>query len=441
MTAVLIPAVGPPRAPRLPSVADRTLDNGLRVLVARRPGIPRFECRLVVPTARGTAADPARIRVLAETILSGTERYTSRAIAEELQGLGGTLGTSADADQLVVSGSCLSLHRRRFLDLMGEVVQRASFPADEVAIERDRVVQEIALLRSQPGVVAADALIARLYGDHAYGRGTPDPEVVGAVQPGALRRLHDGRIRPEGSLLVLVGDLDLRATEDDVQRVFGEWAAGGAGPRLRPPKVATPPSFQLVDRPGAVQTNIRLGGAGIPRSDPGYPALALAVTVFSGYFTSRLNDNIRERRGYTYGAHSRVDHRRVASQVTVLTDVGRDVTAPALVEIAYELGRMVSLPVTQPELDAARRYLQGTLAMSIQTQAGLTTYLATLVSAGLPVSFLRDYPAALQRATVEDVLEASRAHLAPAGLTTVLVGDAATVGPAVAPLGPVELGG
>ena len=116
----------------------------------------------------------------------------------------------------------------------------------------------------------------------------------------------------------------------------------------RSPTITTPAPILLVDRPGAVQTNIRMGGPAIARTDPQYPALALAVTVFGGYFTSRLNDNIREQKGYTYGAHARVEHRRVAAQLSISADVGKDVTAASLVEIDYELGRMVSLPVTSP---------------------------------------------------------------------------------------------
>jgi predicted Zn-dependent peptidase len=436
----LVPAVGKPRPVRLPTVADETLPNGLRVLVARRPGIPRFEARLVVPTARGGAGDAARLRVLSETILSGTPRSSSLEIAEELQGMGGGLGSYADAEQLIVAGSSLSLNRSRFVSLFGEVVQEASFPAGEVSIERERIVQEIALLRSQPGVIAGDALVARLYGSHPYGRGTPDPEAVARVQPGVLRRLHAARVRPGGSLLVLAGDLDLDVTMADVTAAFGGWEAGGAHGDLPAPTVSTPPTLLVVDRPAAVQTNVRLGGAAIPRTDPEYPALALAVTVYSGYFTSRLNDNIREQKGYTYGAHSRIEHRRMAAQISISADVGREVTAASLVEITYELGRMVSLPVAQAELDAARRYLQGTLAMGIQTQSGLTSHLASLVSAGLPVSYLRDYPAALEDVTTTDVLAAAQRHLGPAQLTTVLVGDAATVVPAVEPLGTVEVG-
>jgi predicted Zn-dependent peptidase len=203
--------------------------------------------------------------------------------------------------------------------------------------------------------------------------------------------------------------------------------------------ISTPAPLLLVDRPGAVQTNIRLGGPAVPRSDPGYPALALAVTVFSGYFTSRLNDNIREQKGYTYGAHSRIEHRKVSAYLSISTDVGREVTAPALVEIEYELGRMVSQPVAPAELDAARRYLQGTLAMGIQTQAGLTAYLSTLAGAGLPVEYLREYPAALERVMPADVLEAARRFLSPRRLATVLVGDAAAIRPTLDPLGEVEL--
>jgi predicted Zn-dependent peptidase len=437
---VIIPAVGKPRPQRLPTFGDHTLANGLRVLIARRSGIPRFEARLVVPVAHGGAGEGARLRVLTETLLAGTPQRSSREIAEDLQALGGGLGSSADAEQLVLGGSCLSINRRPFLSLVGEVVREASYPADEVAIERERVVQEIALLRSQPGVVASDALVRRLYGNHAYGQGTPDPEAVSAVRPAALRALHDARVRPGHALLVIVGDVDVNRTIEDVEAAFGPWEAGEAHRQLRPPRTSTPSPVLLLDRPGAVQSNIRMGGRALSRTDPQYPALALAVTVFGGYFTSRLNDNIREQKGYTYGAHSRVEHRKATAQLTVAADVGRDVTAASLVEITYELGRMVALPVGQGELDAARRYVQGTLAMGIQTQAGLASFIATLVSAGLALEYLRDYPAALEKVTVDDVLDAARRFLTPTGLTTVVVGDAAAVATSLEALAEVERG-
>ena len=437
----MVPTVGRPRPMKVPALRDHTLANGLRVLVARRAGIPRFEARLVVPIARRSdGANQARLRLLTQTILSGTPTRSSREIAEAMQEMGGGLGSFADAEQLVVGGSSLSSFRQPFLALFGELVRDASFPANEVSIEREHLVQEIAVMRSQASVVANDALLRRLYGRHPYGQGTPDPEAVAKVGPAALRTLHGDRVRPRGSLLVLVGDLDLDRTVADVEAGFGDWSDSGAAGSLPSPDIANPRPILLLDRPGAVQTTIRMAGRALLRTDPTFPALMLATTVFGGSFTSRLNDNIRERRGFTYGAHARVEQRRAAAQITVAADVGRDVTAASLVETAYELGRMASTPIEQHELDAARTYLQGTLALGIQTQAGLTSYLSTIVGSGVEVDYLRDYPKALEQVTVEDVLAASQTYLAPTNLTTVLVGDAAVVAGAVRPLADIELG-
>ena len=436
-----VPAVGKPRPMKLPAVTDHTLANGLRVLVARRTGIPRFEARLVVPIARRTdTGDPARLRLLTQTVLSGTPDKTSRDIAERLQAMGAGLGSFADAEQLLVGGSSLSSFRTPFLELFGELVEEASFPSDEVGLERDNLVHEIAVLRSQAGVIAGDALVRRLYGHHPYGNGTPEPEAVAKVRPAALRKLHRERVRPNGSLLVLVGDLDLDKTIADVEASFGSWSKATGNTALPAPDAPGGQPALLIDRPGAVQTTVRIAGPAMLRSDPAFPALMLAVTVFGGSFTSRLNDNIRERRGFTYGAHARIEQRRAAAQLTVSADVGRDVTAPALVETFYELGRMVSAPVEDSELVAARRYLQGAMAMGIQTQAGLTAYLSTIVSSGLDVGYLRDYPEALERVTAADVLAAAQAVLAPKNLMTVLVGDAATIEPAITPLMAAERG-
>jgi predicted Zn-dependent peptidase len=234
-------------------------------------------------------------------------------------------------------------------------------------------------------------------------------------------------------VLVLVGDLPPAATVDDVRAALGGWSPAS------PPSVPTPPTLLwhrplLLDRADAVQTTIRIGGAAAGRGDPAWPALAVANTLFGGYFTSRVNQNLREVKGWTYGAQSRVAHHPLASDWMIGTDVGREFTAAALVEIAYELGRMVTQPVSQEEVDSARRYVQGTLAMGIQTQAGLAGQLASLAMVGMDVSYVQTFPAALEKVTVGDVVEAARRFLAPAGLTTVLVGDATVVEPAISPL-------
>jgi predicted Zn-dependent peptidase len=437
-----VPSVGKRRPMKLATVAERVLANGLRMIVARRPGIPRFEARLRIPTVRhGDAGDGARHLLLAETLLSGTSRRTSVDIAESFQRLGGSLHASSDAEWVVVGGSALSVSLGAFLDLLSEVVTEACFPSDEVALERERLVQEITLAGSQPENIARDALVRRLFGAHPYGRGMAEAAAVARVRPAVLRKEHAARLLPAGAILVIVGDLAPARVLDRAELALAGW--GPTGPptadRLTPPTPPAPGPIQVIDRPGAVQTNIRMAGPAVPRGHPDLTALVLANAVFGGYFTSRLVDNIRERRGYTYSPGSGLEHRQVASSFLVSADVGTDVTAAALVEIRYELGRMVATLVEQAELDAARRYLQGTLAMSVQTQAGLTSYLATLAAFGLGVEYLRQYPAALEVVTVDAVRDAASRYLALPGLVTVLVGDAATVGPALEALDVVEV--
>lgn len=440
--SAVIPEVKPLAAITPPKVADVTLPSGLRVLAARRPGVPRFECRLVIPTARNrTPAHGARIRVLAKTLLAGTAARSSLDIAEMLQRLGGGLEAVADSEDLVLIGSALSSNLGPFLDLLAEVLVEAAHPEDEVTLQRERLAQDITLARSQPETVAREALVKRLYGDHPYGAGLPEPEEVEAVSAAQVRALQRQRLVPAGAVLVLVGDFQPARAVDRVGAALERWQGGSAKVGLPAPPAPTPAPILLVDRPGSVQTNIRMAGPAIGRAHPDYPALALANLVFGGYFTSRLVDNIRERRGYTYSPGSGVQQQRSAAHFLVSADVGTDVTTPALVEILYELGRMIALPAEPAELEAAKRYLSGSLSMSLQTQAGLASYLSTLAVSGLEVDFIRAYPKRVNALTGEEVLDAARRFFVPRHLLTVLVGDVGAIRAGVEGLGEVEVAG
>jgi predicted Zn-dependent peptidase len=436
----IVPEVPALKSVRLPTVAERTLGNSLRLVAARRSGVPRLEVRLLVPAARdGKAPDAARSRVFGRTLVGGTRNRSSLDIARELQALGGNLDAGVDAEDFVVYGSTLSSELPRFLALFSEVLTEATHPADEVALQADVAAQEISLALSQPATVARQALLARLFGPHPYGRGLPSAEEVAAVKPGQLRKLGAKRLRPEGSVLVLVGDVQPNRALDLAEAAFASWEGGGGEPGLPAPAWSTPAPTLLIDRPGSVQTNIRMGGPAIGRTDPDYPKLALANLIFGGYFVSRLVDNIREKRGYTYSPGSGVTQNREASYFSIAADVGTEVTVPALVEIRYELLRMLAGPIDEAELLSAKRYLSGTLSMSIQTQAGLAGYLSTLAVSGLTVEYLRDFPAAVDALTADDVIEASRRYLDPRKLDTVLVGDAAAIQAGVEALDDLEV--
>jgi predicted Zn-dependent peptidase len=166
--------------------------------------------------------------------------------------------------------------------------------------------------------------------------------------------------------------------------------------------------------------------------------LHLANLIFGGYFTSRWTENLREDKGYTYGPHSRIEHHVLGSTITLGAEVQTEVTAPALLETLYELGRIAALPVTDAEVSAVRQYAIGTLALSTATQAGLASMLSALSALGLGLDWLASYPAQLQATTVEDVSTAAARFFGPAGFTSVIVGDAASISDPLAALVPVE---
>jgi predicted Zn-dependent peptidase len=441
----LLPPLGEPRPQPAPDVTETTLPNGLRVVVVPRPGVPLVELRLRVPFAATDAAEAAvhtaRTAVLSGALLLGTSRRDQTRIAQDLQGHGAELSVSSDQDRLILGTTLLPDGLPAVLDLLAELLTDATYPDDPVVGERERVAERVTIARSQPAVIARSALAARRYGDHPYALSLPPAELVAAVDGTALRALHRERVIPAGSSLVLVGELDPGATVDVVGRALAGWSATGPAAEAPPVTESRPAALQLVHRPGAVQSNLRLGGPAPRRSDADLAAARLATMVYGGYFSSRLVENIRERRGYSYSPRSSVDHQWAGSSFLVEADVATEVTAPALLETTYELGRMALGEVTEAELDAARRYVLGSMALTTATHAGLASTLSALVGAGLPADWLAGHQQALATVTVAQVQEASARYLAPGGLTAVVVGDADRVGEPLRTLAAVEVTG
>ncbi|MCA1711114.1 MAG: insulinase family protein [Actinobacteria bacterium] len=438
LSARPVPALGKPRTGKLPTVADQMLDNGLRVLAVRRPGVPLVELRLRIPLAGKGDAHVAKAQLLGDTLLSGTDRRDASQIAIDLQSYGGQLNASVDADRLGISGSVLSSGFGGILDLLGELLTSASYPKDEVVAERDRLVQELAIYRSQAGVVAREALLARMYGTHPYATELPEAEAVEAVTAGQLRSLHAKRVAPAGSILTVVGDLPPTKLVAQVEQALAAWTADVKAAETGPlPAVPSTPLL-LVDRPGSVQTTIRMARDVPSRTSEEYASLSLANMVFGGYFSSRWSANLREDKGYTYGTHSSFEHPPAGSRLVLSTDVATGVTAPALLETWYELGRVATLPVGQDELDQARRYAIGSLQVGAASQGGLASLLSMLAGSDLGVDYLREFPAQLQAVTVESAQAAAATYLTPKDLTTVVVGDATEIATSVEGLFEVE---
>lgn len=430
-----LPPLGPNRRLKLPKQAERTLGNGLTVIAVRRPAVPLVELRLWMPFGR---AHLARGAMLAQTMLAGTVELTANQIAAELQKVGGGLSAGVDPDRLMLSGAGLVTGLDRMLQLLADVLTGATYPGDWVETERERLVDRIQVAQSQPAHLARTALLKRIYGRHPYAIQTPEPDQVRAVRPPALRKLHAERVHPAGAVLVLVGDVQPERALDAAERALAGWDGDGHSAELPPAPPLEPGPLLLLDRPGSVQSSLRLALPAVPRTHPDHAPLQLANLLFGGYFSSRWVENIREDKGYTYGPHSLVEHSVAGSVLVAGAEVATEVTAPALLETMYELGRLAALPPRPEELEQARQYALGTLQLGMSTQAGLASLTSAYAGSGLRLDFLAEHAARLAKATVDDVAEAAARYLAPARAVTVVLGDAERVAEPLAALVPVR---
>jgi zinc protease len=437
-----LPPLGPQRSVPAPEEVDTVLGSGLRVVAVRRPDVPMVELRLRVPFAdtsgRDDSAHAAVAEVLATTILSGTSSRSRVGIDDDLAGVGGEIGFSVDPERLSVSGHALAEGLDTLLDVLADLVLAATHPDDELARERERLVERIELASAQPSVIARRALQERRYGTHPVTREMPRPEEVTAVTADAVRSLQASALLPGGSVLVLVGDLDPPDAVARVDKALAGWSGGQAAPLPALPELRAR-DLLLVDRPGAVQSQLRLSAPAVGRTDPRYPALQLANLALGGYFSSRLVENLREDKGYTYHASSSLELDPHGAVLAVDTDVASEVTAPALLEARYELGRLAVVPPTDDEVESARRYLVGSLLISMTTQAGYASTVAALAAHGLSSAWVREHPARLEAVTTDEVAAAAAEFFAPTRFTGVVVADAARTGPGLRALGGVEI--
>ncbi|HEV3211972.1 MAG TPA: pitrilysin family protein [Acidimicrobiales bacterium] len=411
-------------------MSEAELSCGVHALIVRRAGVPLVEVRVVLPLSAAQIAHSAETLVLSESVLSGTAAHDRAGLADAVGRIGGTLGASVSGDAVVIHASALAGRLPDILSLLAEVLTSATYPAHEVEGDRARTADQVTIALSQPETVATEAISKRLFGRHPYGAEMPRPGAIRRVRASRLRRLHSSLVQPRSAHLVLVGDLEPRRAITMAEAAMSGWpqdAANHTARALMAPAAVQSGPLLFLDSPGSVQSNLRIGGAMAQRGDEDWPAAALANAIFGGMFTSRLVENLRERNGYTYSPSSSVRHFRVASAMTIGADVSTAVTAAALVETRYELGRLVVGGVTDDELEAARRYLVGTFLLETATQSGLASTLAALVASGAGPDYLWSHPERIAKTAKSAVDEAARRYWAPSALATVIVGDAESV--------------
>nr|WP_255672823.1 pitrilysin family protein [Glycomyces amatae] len=419
----------------MPVPTERTLPNGLRVLLARRPGVPLAEVRLSVPAAH---TDLAVADLLAAALFSGTETNSMTEIAQRLQGVGGALGAGSDPDRIAVSGNSLATGLPELLDVLGDLLKAADYPEGPFAVERSRMIDGLSVAEQQPDFQVNRVLDARLWGDHPYGHQQPTAAEVAAVEREAVRALHAARVHPAGARLVIVGDIDTDATGAAVEKALGDWNGAGEGRAMEPLPEPVPGPLVLVDRPGSVQSALRVAYPAVDRTHPDNAAQHLANLVFGGYFSSRLVMNLRETKGYGYSPRSRVDHAPAGSIQLAAVDVATEVTGPALVELRGELRGMAERPPGIEELDLARRYALGSVKLATATQAGLANYISVLAAAGLPLAWLTEHSERIREVTPADVQRVAAERLDPDRAVTVVLGDGAEIRDDLVQFGEIE---
>ena len=421
------PALGAPSPLSLPPVVERRLPNGLRLLVVEHRELPVADAILLVGT--GGEGDPASrpgvANLTAAMLDEGTSARNALQIADQVAFLGIQLGTSSGWDVSSVSLHTPTAQLDSALALMAEVALRPSFPQQELERIRKERLTQLVQLRDRSPVIADRAYAAILYGaQHPYGRPLNGTEQsVKAISRADLQRFYRTYFRPNNATLIVVGDVTPDDIEQRVARLFGGWQRGAVPPvALREPPASGTTTVYLIDKPGAPQTSVRIGAVGVPRSTEDYFGIQLMNTILGGSFTSRLNQNLRETKGYTYGAGSGFSMRRAAGPFTARAEVTGSKTDSSLVEFMKEL-RAIRDTVPSAELEKAKRYLQLGLPADFETTRDIASQLVPIVVYGLPLDYYNSYVQQIERVTQADVQRVARKYVNPASLAVVIVGD------------------
>ena len=424
------------RALNLPLPEETSLPNGLRVVVVEQSRLPLVSFRLAFRV--GDASDPLELPgltdVMTDMLVEGTESRTSRQIAEEVARFGATLTAGASSDYLTVAASSLSAYADRVLELLADVTLRPTFPESELALAKANAQQNLIAQRAQPSFLASEAVARVLFGQHPYAVVASTPESIEALTRDALLRHHRALLVPNNAVLLVAGDVRRAEVLARAEELFGGWQPGEVPePEFPAPPVRTERTAYVVDRPGSAQTNILVANTSVTRTDPDYFPMLVMHTILGGNASARLFMNLREEKGYTYGAYTQLDARRHAGSFRATTEVRGEVTGVSLHEIFYELARIRDEDVSDKELTDAKTYLTGIFPIRLETQEGLVDQLVQIRMHGLPDDYLQTYRENIQRVTKEDVRRVANSYVTPDRAAVVVVGDKAQIREQVAP--------
>jgi len=440
------PELGPAPALDLPAIQKRTLSNGLPVWVVETHEVPVVQVNLV--TLVGSGDDPAArfglASLTAAMLDEGAGKRSALEIADAIEFVGATLGTTSSFDASAIRLNVPVERLQDALPVMADVALRPAFPEEELNRLRQERITALIQARDEPESIAPLAFSRLLYGPmHRYGTGaTGTQATLKAMTTADLEAFHASYYQPANSTLVVVGDVAAGAATALLEKQFGGWKGAAAARRVTVPVAEQRPRGEIVivDKPGAEQSQIRIGWVGVARDTADYFALQVLNTILGGSFTSRLNQNLRERNGYAYGAGSRFDMRLAPGPFFAAAGVQTDKTAEALREFFNELDA-IGKPVPEDELNKARNYIVLGFPSEFETTGDLSARLEELLVYKLPDNYFEQYVPRIRAVTSADVQKAAAKYIQPSRFAVVVVGDRTTIEPGVRALnlGPVRV--
>ena len=424
------PAPLQPRPITIPTARETTLSNGLTLVVVEDNRLPLVSYRLAfrVGGAFDPPALPGLTDLLAGLLPEGTASKTSKEIADEVARMGASLSAGASSDYTIVAASALSQFNDPILDLLAEVALEPSFPENEVELAKQNTKESLRQQRAQPSFLASEMVARVMFGDHPYSVVAPTPESIDRSSREEFVKFHRAKLVPNNAVFIVVGDVRYQEIVNRVESLFSTWERGEELVANFPaPPVRTKRTAYLVDRHGSAQSNIVIANSGITRTSPDYFPLMLMHTVLGATASSRLFMNLREEKGYTYGAYSNLDARRSAGTFRATAEVRTPVTGDSIKEFFYELERIRNEPVSDKEIADAKSYLTGVFPIRLETQEGLTDQLVQIKMLNLPNDYLQHYRDRVQAVTIEEIQRVAKRYVKPDEAALIVVGDGASV--------------
>jgi len=424
------PAPLPPRLISIPTPRETTLANGLTLVVVEDSRLPLVSYRLAFRV--GGAFDPPELPgltdLLAGLMPEGTTSKTSKEIADEIARMGASLSAGANSDYTMVAASALSQFNDPVMDLLAEVALEPSFPETEVELAKQNTKESLRQQRAQPSFLASEMVSRVMFGQHPYSVVAPTTESIDRSSRDEFVSFHRSKLVPNNAVFIVVGNIKYEDIQKRAESLFSTWQRGeDVVANFPAPPVRTKRTAYLIDRPGSAQSNIVIANSGITRTSPDYFPMLLMHTVLGANASSRLFMNLREEKGYTYGAYSNLDARRSAGTFRTTAEVRTPVTGDSLKEFFYELDRIRNEPVSAKEIADAKSYLTGVFPIRLETQEGLTDQLVQIKMLNLPDNYLDRYRDRLQAVTVEDIQRVAQKYVKPDEAALIVVGDGASV--------------